>query len=682
MLAFIMLTSLPGFSLSTLLVNDNNADLTRVEIVKQAITDAGYDFSYYDATSEGSAPSYSLMSNFDLVIWYTGNDGSRLYFWNGNDSDNEAIKQYIDNGGMFWLMGLDFLFDKYPGVTLPYDFTDGDMMHDYFGISQYVGQSHVDDGLFSDGVPEMDVIPGNGLFTLTPILWTYPTLYYADALNTVSSAVPVYRMGPEGYDFYDYYSGVYFEKGDGKVLTFTFETARIDTPENTAELFKEGLDYFNQFGQGEIVPISDINVYTDNDVNTITVNEGSLQMHAQVLPDSATNKAVFWSLTPGTAYASINNEGLLTASGSNIGNGTVWVKATAADESGIADSMEITISNQHSPEGFNILIVNDDNYSSPPRILDIDTIMQMLDYDYTIYDIDSMGVKPNLATLSKYEVVMWYTGKDGAGLRLWNVSDTNNYKFYKDLIKYIDYGGNVWVQGLDFIYDVVGGAPDEFHAGQFIYDYMGIAKYVGQSHVDDEGINLLQLDAVPDNGVCTFTPVTWVYTSGLWYADAFDITPSAHAIYNMGPAGYPLYGKACGLYNKPNRGIVMSWAFETARINSKDNAAEIFDEVLSWFKKWMSVPENKTEQGKIVNVFPNPSTDEVNVVYSLDKTSSVSLEVYDISGKKIWKQHKKMQNSGQHSIKLNKNSLNITKGVYFYNLKINGTSSNGKIIFQ
>ncbi len=682
MLAFIMLTSLQGFSLSTLLVNDNSADLTRVEVIKQAITDAGYDFSYYDATSEGSAPSYTLMSNFDLVIWYTGNDGSRLYFWNGNDSDNEAIKQYIDNGGMFWLMGLDFLYDRYPAVTLPYDFTEGDMMHDYFGISQYVGQSHVDDGLYSDGVEEMDVINGNNIFTLSPVKWVYETLWYADALNTTSDAVPVYRLGPEGYDFYDYYSGVYYEKGNGKVLTFTFETARIDTPENTAELFKEGLDYFSQFGQGEIVHVTDINVYTENNVNTITENEGTLQMHAEVLPDSATNKAVFWSVIPGTAYASINSEGLLTASGSDIGNGTVWVKAIAADGSGVADSMEITISNQHSPAGFNILLVNDDNHSTPPRIRDIDTIMQMLDYDYTIYDIDSVGVKPNLATLSKYELVMWYAGNDGVGLRLWDVSDTNDYKFYKDLIKYIDYGGNVWLQGLDFMYDVVGKAPDEFHAGQFIYDYMGIANYVGQSHVDDEGINLLQLDAVPGNGVCTFTPIKWVYSEGLWYADAFDITPSAHAIYNMGPVGYPFYGKACGLYNKPNKGIVMSWAFETARIDSDIHAAQIFNEVLSWFKSLMSVPENKSMDGKVVNVFPNPSKDDVTIVYSLNKTSSVSLSVYDISGKKIWKRNLETQNRGEHTVTFSKNNLNVSKGIFFYNLKINGVSSNGKIIFQ
>ena len=678
-LALLILFSLKGFGLSILLVNDNNADITRTDVVKQAISDAGYDYSYYDASTEGGSPSYSLMSNFDLVIWYTANDASRLYFWNGSDSDNEEIKQYIDNGGMFWLMGLDFLYDRYKEV--PYDFYEGDMMHDYFGISQYVGQSHIDDGLFSDGVPELDVVSGNGIFTLNPVLWTYDAMWYVDALDPVDGATPVYRMGPEGYDFYDYFAGLYFEKGQGKVLTFTFETARLDTPENTAELFKEGLDYFKQFGQGEIIHVTGVEVYTENGENTITENEGTLQFYANVTPDSATNKAVFWSVTPGTAYASISNDGLLTASGSNIGNGTVWVKASSAD-GGIADSMEVTISNQVSPEGFNILLVNDDNHSNPPRIQDIDTVMQMLDYDYTIYDIDEMGKSPDLVDLSKYELVMWYTGNDGVGLRLWDVSDTNDYKFNSDLIKYIDYGGNVWVQGLDFMYDVVGKAPDEFHAGQFIYDYMGIANYVGQSHVDDEGINLLQLDAVSGNGVCTYTPIKWVYSEGLWYADAFDITSSAHAIYEMGPNGYPFYGKACGLYNKPGKGIIMSWAFETARIDTETHTAEIFNQVLSWFKNLMDIKEVKAVNGNITALYPNPATGTATLEYNLKAGSNVTVELFNITGQKILEQNLGVQSKGQHRFRFNKSSMNINSGVYFYNLKIDGNPLSGKIVFR
>jgi hypothetical protein len=677
-LAVFMLISAQAFSLSILLINDNGYASGRVDVIKQAITDAGYEYTFYDAASEGSSPSLTLMQGFDLVIWYTGNDGAGLHFWNGDDSDNDAIKQYIDDGGMFWLQGLDFLYDRYK-VT-PLDFVDGDMMHDYFGVSQYFAQSHIDDGLYSDGVAELDVMPNNDIFTMTPVKFAYDYMWYVDALTATESAVPVYRLGPEGYDFYDYYSVIYNEKGDGKVLTCTFETARIDTTPNTTEFFKEGLDYFDQFGSGTIVYVTDINVHGENEVNTITENEGTLQMVADVLPENASNKAVLWSVTPGTAYATINGDGLLTAAGSGIGNGTVWVKATAADGSGVADSTEVTISNQGVEPGiYNILLVND-NANGVDRYLVLDTTLNDLGYTYEIYNTVVTGRAPDLITLSKYQLVIWYTGNDGANLNLWDVSDTNNYKFNESLIQYIDNGGDVWLQGLDFMYDVVT-APISFTAGQFIYDYMGIETYIGQSHKDDDGINLLQLDAVSGNGISTFTPIHWVYSDGLWYADAFDITPNATAMYNMGPNGYPFYGKACGLVNKSSAGYVMSWAFETARIDTRENTETIFDEVLTWFKNNTGVNENSAAENRI-KVYPNPATNLVNINYTLDKTSDVQIQLFDITGKMISNLNLGTQANGNHSVQLSKSNLNISTGVYFYTLKINDTPSSGKVVFE
>ncbi len=677
---FALLLANNTFALSILLVNDNGYTPDRVEVIKQAITDAGYDYTFYDAAQEGSSPSYSLMKGFDLVIWYTGNDGAALFFWNASDEDNEAIKQYIDDGGMFWLQGLDFLYDRYKEV--PWDFGPGDMMYDYFGISQYFAQSHVDDGLYSDGVPELDVMPGNGIFTMSPVKWVYDAMWYVDALLPVSNATALYRLGPEGYDFYDYYAAIYHEKGDGKVMTFTFETARIDTPENTKELFKEGLDYFDQFGTGEIIYVTDIDVHGEGGVNTITENEGTLQMVADVYPDSATNKAVLWSVTPGTAYATIDGDGVLHAAGSSIGNGTVWVKATAADGSGVCDSTEITITNQASSPGvYNILLVNDNSYGID-RYLVLDTTLMDLNKPYDVYNIVEMGKAPDLITMAKYQLVIWYTGNDGSGLKLWDVSDTLNYKFNKDLIDYINLGGDVWLQGLDFIYDVVGVAPDDFAPGQFIYDYMGIKSYVGQSHVDDEEINLLQLDVVPDNGICTFTPIKWVYDEGLWYADAFDITPEATSLYTMGPAGYPLYGKTTCLMTHPSEGYLMTWAIETARIDTRQHTEEIFNEVLTWFENHTAIEEREAVDGSVVSVFPNPAQNFVTVKYILDKNADVSLKMYDVTGKLVAERNSGRQTKGEHQITISKEELNATGGLYFYSLSLNNKSISGKVIFK
>jgi uncharacterized protein YjdB len=68
-------------------------------------------------------------------------------------------------------------------------------------------------------------------------------------------------------------------------------------------------------------------------------------MAAEILPAGADDKSITWSVLNGTGAASITQEGLLQA----VSNGTVTVVAMAGDGSGIADSLQVTISNQFIP---------------------------------------------------------------------------------------------------------------------------------------------------------------------------------------------------------------------------------------------------------------------------------------------------------------------------------------------
>jgi uncharacterized protein (TIGR02145 family) len=94
-----------------------------------------------------------------------------------------------------------------------------------------------------------------------------------------------------------------------------------------------------------VVLVTDIVVSGAGSATTITVDKGTLQMSAAVTPSGATNKNVVWSKTNGTGKATISYTGLLTAQT----DGTVTVRATAVDGSGIYGELEITISNQVAP---------------------------------------------------------------------------------------------------------------------------------------------------------------------------------------------------------------------------------------------------------------------------------------------------------------------------------------------
>ncbi|HLO58414.1 MAG TPA: Ig-like domain-containing protein [Bacteroidales bacterium] len=91
-----------------------------------------------------------------------------------------------------------------------------------------------------------------------------------------------------------------------------------------------------------VVAVTSIEVTSEGDAETIETQGGTLQMYAQVLPDNATDKSVTWSVVPGTGDATIDQTGLLTA----VSDGTVGVRATANDGSGIFGGTVIQISGQ------------------------------------------------------------------------------------------------------------------------------------------------------------------------------------------------------------------------------------------------------------------------------------------------------------------------------------------------
>lgn len=94
-----------------------------------------------------------------------------------------------------------------------------------------------------------------------------------------------------------------------------------------------------------ITAVTSITVTGEGGANTISTDNGTLQLAANVLPANATDKTVTWSIENGTGQASISSGGLVTA----IINGTATARATANDGSGVSGTLLITISNQVIP---------------------------------------------------------------------------------------------------------------------------------------------------------------------------------------------------------------------------------------------------------------------------------------------------------------------------------------------
>ena len=89
----------------------------------------------------------------------------------------------------------------------------------------------------------------------------------------------------------------------------------------------------------QTIPITSINVTGGTSIST---DGGTLQLYATVLPSNATDKSVLWSVSSISGQATVDGSGLVRA----VSNGTVAVKATATDDSGVSGTLTITIANQ------------------------------------------------------------------------------------------------------------------------------------------------------------------------------------------------------------------------------------------------------------------------------------------------------------------------------------------------
>ena len=322
---------------------------------------------------------------------------------------------------------------------------------------------------------------------------------------------------------------------------------------------------------------------------------------------------------------------------------------------------------------YSVLLVDDD-HNGPRESKSIDTALAHSGYTYSTFLIDS--VAPPYDTLKAYDMVIWTTANDGMDLYLWDVSDSSNIKFNAGLLQFLDSNGVVWLDGLDFMYDIYKVTPTTFAVGDFVYDVMGIETYVAQSHKDDTlgSYNGLPMALkVSGNTINSLDTLRWKWSS-LWFGDAFDITSAATPLYEMGPADYDFAGKINALYKE---NLIVS----SLRIGSLGDAnnhyvqasvdAIVKDMVdaanAGTFTKNPVGVQNVAQSVESVKAYPNPATNMITFTFPISQ--DVSLRVFDISGKQIVDEVID-GNAGMYRMDLS----NLSSGIYFYQITIDNNN--------
>ena len=79
-----------------------------------------------------------------------------------------------------------------------------------------------------------------------------------------------------------------------------------------------------------------------------------------------------------------------------------------------------------------------------------------------------------------------------------------------------------------------------------------------------------------------------------------------------------------------------------------------------------------------LNIFPNPSSETINVSFKLNKTSDVKLSIFDFSGKEIYMGQEEKMIQGNHSENIRINQFSA--GTYIVNLRVDGQNESRKLV--
>jgi hypothetical protein len=641
-------------NLSILMVIDSySGSVYQTDSVRHFLNATGYSYSEYDILTHGTAPAKEDLAPYELVIWLTGNNQLPA-LWDG-DVITSGLQDYITNGGMVVLEGIDFL-KKYgsaytaknaDGDSIIHTFAAGSFEYDNLGIEDFIADAKRTNGGVDGGLPMMVAAADNGICTTDTVKWRWSTMYYPDAVKPKSTAKSIYNMGPSYYAFAGKSTLVYNETANSKILT---ALVRLDGFKNYAtgvEVFTQILDYFNQFSTGNKVSIASLEI-TSTTGFAISENNGTIQLGVTVLPDDATNKTITWSIKEGSVTATLTNDGLLTASGLDNGNGNVTVVATANDGSEITDEAEITISNQTLGEGYKVLLVNDDARDLT-KYKNIDTALIAGQYTYKMYNAAAMGNMPDLDYLSNFDFVIWYNARDGLNLKFWDVSDSSDIKCNSALLQYADNGGVVWVQGRDLLYDIWGSkytttaasgdsAIATYQTGGFVNDYLGIKTYLAQTYTNDGSAGVAQLDITEANDISTIDPIKWA-TSTYSFADVLEVTDTATPLYYLGPATYDFSLYYAMVYNKKGEAQFLTSVFDPSEMDNQENLNQYVKQVIDYFKDNNTGIFNNVQNDFKAKIYPNPAQQMINIEYSSAKYEQIAVRVIDLAGKTLISQN-------------------------------------------
>lgn len=328
---------------------------------------------------------------------------------------------------------------------------------------------------------------------------------------------------------------------------------------------------------------------------------------------------------------------------------------------------------------FRVLFVDDsgDGFGNAEYVA---SALDSLGYETVLIDAYLAEATPTLEEMNNYDLVIWYTSTWGVGLQLWDGTDSDNGV----LIQYLSQPeANFWLIGLDYFYDRYDAAPDNFQAGDFPYEYLGISRYDVQSYADDGSFGVPLVTPAAAQPIPGLADINWQFST-LWYADGMEIRPEAREVYVFGDNSYSLAGKTTGVWYHPEGGArVLTYGFDLAQANNFDQIKGNMESVLDWWQADITSTNAPVFDLESVKVTPNTFSDRLQVTVKSVEKAPLTVNIHGMDGRLIAQlANEEIARAGEEKTWLWQVPAGLPNGMYYCSVRSGAQVKTVKAILQ
>jgi len=210
-----------------------------------ALDDAGYDYDTFIVdwsitTPPQSGPDATEMSDYDLVIWFTG----ETWGYYGDDTltntDEGSLRTYLNAGGNLFLSGQDYLWESYPTAGA---FSAGQFPRDMLGLTSATQDLWAPPTACTGGANSFAA----GMSFVCSVPYPSATLWCDEIIGTGDAIFLVNGTSPVAREF----EGANFKAA---FTTLSFEGLVDGAPPSTKAQFMENLISWVQDRDARMIP--------------------------------------------------------------------------------------------------------------------------------------------------------------------------------------------------------------------------------------------------------------------------------------------------------------------------------------------------------------------------------------------------------------------------------------------